>query len=239
MSEALTIHTDGAARGNPGPAAYAYVIDLPDGTQIEEAGELGRITNNQAEYLAFVKALKHCRRLGTHFRLRFHLDSELLVKQMNGEYRVKNADLLDLYKQAKELCALFPSVEIHHVRRNQNSHADRLCNEILDGDRLSSVFAEDFIAPKDEEAAPPFPAARSTAAPIPTSPASAEENTLDGDFHEQALERLRLAASEWSRGDPNDPHPTVVWTFLWQLIQEHAPIPAKKKKGGHSAPSEG
>src|SRR6266478_648901 len=70
----LAIHTDGGARGNPGPAAFAYVIDLPDGTQIEEAGCLGKMTNNQAEYIALIRALEHALLLGLHHRLLIHSD---------------------------------------------------------------------------------------------------------------------------------------------------------------------
>ena len=81
----LTIHTDGASRGNPGEAAYAYVIARDGAPPIEEAGRLGLMTNNQAEYTALVKALEHAAELGTHHRLLIHSDSELMVKQMRGD----------------------------------------------------------------------------------------------------------------------------------------------------------
>ena len=96
----LTIHTDGASRGNPGAAAYAYVIARDGQPPIEEADCLGRMTNNQAEYTALVRALEHALELGTHHRLLIHSDSELMVKQMNGEYRVKNEELRGLYEEA-------------------------------------------------------------------------------------------------------------------------------------------
>src|SRR5207253_4288729 len=89
----LTIHTDGAARGNPGPAAYAYVIAREGQPPVEEAGLLGETTNNQAEYIALVKALAHALDLGAQHRVVVHSDSELMVKQLNGEYRVKNEEL--------------------------------------------------------------------------------------------------------------------------------------------------
>lgn len=131
----LTIYTDGASRGNPGAAAFAYVIRGDGVPLVEEAGCLGTMTNNQAEYTALVRALEHAARLGAGHRLLVHSDSELMVKQMNGQYKVKNADLLDLYEQAKELAGQFEGVQLIHVRREQNKRADALCNEALDGKR--------------------------------------------------------------------------------------------------------
>jgi ribonuclease HI len=128
------IHTDGGARGNPGPAAYAYVIDRPGENAIEVAGRLGTATNNIAEYTALVRALEHALKLGAR-RLHVLSDSELLVKQMNGLYKVKHEGLRPLYEQAQELCRQFESVKIQHVFRERNKHADRLYNEVLDGRR--------------------------------------------------------------------------------------------------------
>jgi ribonuclease HI len=144
MSEppALTIYTDGAARGNPGPAAYAYVIKAAGAPPVEEAGCLGKLTNNQAEYTALVRALERAARLGTHHRLAVHSDSELLVKQMNGEYRVKNEDLRPLYEKAQELRERFAAVTIRHVPRAANKRADELCNEALDGRRKPAARGE-------------------------------------------------------------------------------------------------
>src|SRR5437870_5310540 len=100
MSDAdLVIHIDGAARGNPGPAAYAFVIEQPGAPTIEEAGRLGSATNNIAEYTALVKVLERLAALPAQ-RLRIYSDSELLVKQMTGEYRVKNEDLKALSDEA-------------------------------------------------------------------------------------------------------------------------------------------
>src|SRR6516162_7645488 len=123
----LTIHIDGAARGNPGPAAFAYVISRPGEADIEEKGCLGKATNNVAEYTALVRALEHAAQLGGD-DVRVRSDSELLVKQMNGEYRVKNLDLRSLYLQAKELTRRFKRVSILHIPRAENSRADDLCN---------------------------------------------------------------------------------------------------------------
>ena len=128
----LYIYIDGAARGNPGPAAFAYVISQDEQVLSEMAGCLGTATNNLAEYTALVRALERAAELGGE-RLLIRSDSELLVKQMNGLYRVKHPQLKALYDQACRLRDQFSSVEIVHVPRAQNSHADRLCNEALDG----------------------------------------------------------------------------------------------------------
>src|SRR3954467_14446378 len=119
MAGTATIHIDGASRGNPGDAAYAVVIALPDGKVVEESGVLGKETNNVAEYTALLKALEKAKHLGLR-RLRIHSDSELLVKQVNGEYRVKNDDLKWLYDEARTLMKDFASVTLTHVRREQN-----------------------------------------------------------------------------------------------------------------------
>jgi ribonuclease HI len=135
-STVLTIHTDGASRGNPGAAAFAYVISREGQPAVEEAGCLGQMTNNQAEYTALVRALEHALELGKDHRVLVHSDSELMVKQMNGEYRVKNEELRGLYEQACQLRKCFDGVvTIRHVRREQNKRADQLCNEALDGKR--------------------------------------------------------------------------------------------------------
>ena len=134
MSEPATMHIDGAARGNPGPAAYAVVIARPGQPPIEESDTLGKTTNNVAEYTALVAGLERAAELGLK-RLDVFSDSELLVKQMNGEYRVKSPDLQDLYAEAKALRAKFDRVTLTHVRREQNADADRLCNVVLDGEK--------------------------------------------------------------------------------------------------------
>ena len=135
--EAWTIHIDGAAHGNPGPAAFAFVIARPGEPALEEAECLGATTNNIAEYTALVRALKRAAELGGR-QLTIFSDSELLVKQMNGEYRVKNEDLKVLHTQARELLPRFQRVTLQHVRREQNARADALCNRALDGKRAAA-----------------------------------------------------------------------------------------------------
>ena len=136
----LTIYTDGASRGNPGEAAFAYIIYCDGQPIIEKADRLGQMTNNQAEYIALIRALEHALELGPHHRVIVYSDSELMIKQMNGEYRVKNEGLRSLYEQACSLCRRFElPVTFQHVRRKQNKRADQLCNEALAGKRVSGV----------------------------------------------------------------------------------------------------
>src|SRR5262245_47198980 len=124
----FVINIDGAARGNPGPAAYAYVIRHNGDVVLEENGAMGEATNNVAEYTALLHALAKASALkATDVLVRS--DSELLVKQMNGQYRVKNAALQELFKQAEHLRGQFKSVRFSHVPRAENREADRLCNE--------------------------------------------------------------------------------------------------------------
>src|SRR5581483_8105459 len=125
-----TIHTDGAARGNPGPAACAYVIERPGHPTVEHAERLGTATNNVAEYTALVRALERAVELGLR-RLAVFSDSELMVKQFNGEYSVKNPDLRELYDEARALARRFDGVTLSHVRRADNRRADQLCNAVL------------------------------------------------------------------------------------------------------------
>jgi ribonuclease HI len=196
-SAVLTINIDGAARGNPGPAAFAFVIARDGGLISEEAGCLGTATNNLAEYTALVRALERAAELGGE-RLLIRSDSELLVKQMNGLYRVKNPQLKVLHDRASRLRDQFASVSIVHVPRAENSHADRLCNEALDGLRHPTKSAASRAAERcqDHDARP--------------------ENRV----REQALACLRAAANAWSRGDPSVPAPDQVWEQISKILRE-------------------
>ena len=127
-----TLWTDGGARGNPGPAAYGYVLEAEDGTVLAAHGEaIGTATNNVAEYRALVAGLEKAEELGVD-ELEVVSDSELLVKQMRGEYRVKNAALRELYDEAAGLARRLRTVAYTAVRREHNELADRLVNEALD-----------------------------------------------------------------------------------------------------------
>jgi ribonuclease HI len=130
--KSLTSFTDGGARGNPGPAAIGVAIYDDEGNTVHEVSEyLGHQTNNYAEYTALVRALKEAKKLGAE-KLSCFLDSELVVKQLAGEYRVKNEDLRVLFEEAKKLACDFTRVTFEHVRREKNKAADRLVNEALD-----------------------------------------------------------------------------------------------------------
>jgi ribonuclease HI len=126
------LSTDGGARGNPGPAAYGYVLEAEDGHVLAAHGEaIGTATNNVAEYRALIAGLEKAIELGVD-ELEVISDSELLVKQMRGEYKVKNEALRDLWTEAGELADRLGSVAFKAVRREHNELADRLVNEALD-----------------------------------------------------------------------------------------------------------
>jgi ribonuclease HI len=126
------LFTDGGARGNPGPAAYGYVLEAEDGTELAAHGEkIGVATNNVAEYRALIAGLEKATELAVS-EVEVISDSELLVKQMTGEYRVKNEALRELSLQAAQLARRLGKVSYRAVRREQNERADRLVNEALD-----------------------------------------------------------------------------------------------------------
>jgi len=124
---------DGGARGNPGPAAYGIVLRDAGGAVLVATGKsVGRATNNVAEYYGLIAALDAARERGVE-RLRVESDSELLVRQMEGRYRVKSPDLRPLHERAVKLARAFEHFEIAHVPREKNREADRLVNAALDG----------------------------------------------------------------------------------------------------------
>jgi ribonuclease HI len=126
------LSTDGGARGNPGPAAYGYVLEDEDGTVLAAHGErIGIATNNVAEYSALIAGLEKAIELGLD-EVEVVSDSELMVKQMRGEYRVKNEALQELWSRARRLAGQVGSVGYTAVRREHNKLADTLVNEALD-----------------------------------------------------------------------------------------------------------
>ena len=130
----LACFTDGASRGNPGPSAYAYVLVSIDGQVVEEgSGFLGRRTNNEAEYQALIAGLTAAGRLGAT-SLEVYSDSELMVRQMTGSYRVSSPRLRPLYQEAQALTRHFRGVTFRPVSREHPLivRADRLCNRVLD-----------------------------------------------------------------------------------------------------------
>jgi ribonuclease HI len=126
-----TANIDGGSRGNPGPAGYGARIERDDGTAVELKAALGICTNNVAEYRGLLAALSWAAEQGVG-RLHVRSDSELLVRQMRGEYRVKNAGLLPLFAEARALARRVGHVTFEHVRREHNRDADRLANEAMD-----------------------------------------------------------------------------------------------------------
>ena len=129
---AYRINIDGASRGNPGPAAYGVLIRDARGETVAELKKyIGRFTNNVAEYYGLIAAMDYAHSHGFH-AIRVESDSELLVKQMRGLYKVKSADLQPLYERAHKMSAGFDAFGIEHVYREQNREADALANEALD-----------------------------------------------------------------------------------------------------------
>ncbi len=128
----ITIFTDGGSRGNPGQSASGFVLFDQNNEIIEKGGEyLGITTNNQAEYQAVKLALERAKTYQPR-KINFFIDSELVVKQMNGQYRIKNRDLWPIHSDIKRLMVGFESVTFSHVRREHNKLADAEVNRILD-----------------------------------------------------------------------------------------------------------
>jgi ribonuclease HI len=128
----LVVHVDGGARGNPGPAAVGVVVAKPDGEVVHAVGEtIGAATNNVAEYRALLRGIELAREHGAS-ELEIYGDSELVVKQVRGEYKVKDEGLKPLHAEAKAALAEVGEWSFDHVRRDDNAHADELVNQALD-----------------------------------------------------------------------------------------------------------
>ena len=154
---------------------------------------LGQLTNNQAEYTALVRALQHALRLGAAHSIHVLSDSELMVKQMKGEYRVKNVDLMPLYEEARNLAKQFTGkVDYRHVRREHNSRADALCNEALDGKRTAA-----------------------RPAPVPSRPGA-----KSSPLRAEAVNCLREAVIAWAGGG-DGPTPDEMWERLRAILEQH------------------
>jgi acyl dehydratase/ribonuclease HI len=171
---AYTANIDGAARGNPGPAAYGVIVRRPDGKKHESLGKyIGRTTNNVAEYYALIAALDYAAASGIR-RLRVYSDSQLIVNQIKGIYKVKHPDLRPLHERAKKQAAGLESFTIQYVPREENRDADEMANAALDSTdgvkpaygAAPSKVAAPAIAPAPAKVAPaalakPAPAAKS------------------------------------------------------------------------------
>lgn len=131
----LTAWADGASRGNPGPAAWGMVVADADGAELAARGStIGRATNNVAEYRGAIAAVETALELGAE-ELELRLDSELIVRQLQGRYRVKNAQLKPLYEQLQDLIGRLDRFRAVHVPRERNRRADALANQALDAAR--------------------------------------------------------------------------------------------------------
>jgi ribonuclease HI len=136
---ALIAYADGGSRGNPGRAACAAVVTTADGAELlRRARTIGKATNNVAEYEGVRLALELCAELGAS-DVTLKLDSELVVRQLEGRYKVKNADLLERYDEVRTLISGFNDFRVEHVRREQNVLADKLVNAALDGKDLEKA----------------------------------------------------------------------------------------------------
>ena len=185
-----TVHTDGAARGNPGPASWAFVLRRPGHPPLEEAARMGTATNNVAEYTALLKALERAAELGVT-ELQVFSDSELMVKQMLGEYRVKHPDLIGLAAEAKAAAKKVGRVTYAHVRRADNADADRLGNLALDG-KLG------------QPASAPVPVVRRTAS----------------ELEEEGVALLNAVAASWAKNGPGHPPAVEVWDKIVALVKQ-------------------
>src|SRR5688500_14988060 len=135
MDETLTLEFDGGSRGNPGPAGIGVVVRAADGTPIVTLGRvIGRATNNVAEYKALTTALEEAKKLGAK-KILIRGDSELIIKQMTGVYRVKHPDMKQLYDEAQHLYHQFDHGRIEHNLRHKNELADKLANLAMDRKR--------------------------------------------------------------------------------------------------------
>jgi ribonuclease HI len=177
----FTAEVDGASRGNPGPASYAVIIRRPDGSVVYQLGKyLGRATNNVAEYFALITALDYCATSNIS-RLRVRSDSELLVRQMQGRYKVKSESLKPLHERAIRQSKGLAYFAIEHIPREQNSEADALANLALDRTGEVSSGARVITSAPSASAA-----SRSTSANA-ASPSASTGRTIRARYKNGAL----------------------------------------------------
>ncbi len=204
---------DGAARGNPGPAAFAAILEIDDGhsppTRVTRAAPIGRATNNVAEYTALIEGLDLAHAHGVR-RLQVLSDSELLVRQLTGQYRVRQPELLQLYNLAKQRLPAFDEVQFQHIPRTQNAAADRLANAVLD---------------RQQGQVPPASPQRAGSGGCGTGPPPA--------VMAKALDILHGAALAWSRDGLSALPVEAVWEQLWSVLEEEGMLRSPRKKKGH------
>src|SRR5438270_13968942 len=150
MDETLTLQFDGGSRGNPGPAGIGVVVSAADGTPLVTLGRfIGRATNNVAEYRALITAMEEAKKLGAR-KIIIRGDSELIIKQMRGEYRVKHPDMKQLYEEAQALLREFDQTKIEHNLRGKNVLADKLANLAMDKKAEVTEANGEAASPLDE-----------------------------------------------------------------------------------------
>ena len=170
---AYRANIDGGSRGNPGPASYGVVIRDGRGEIVAKLKKyIGRMTNNVAEYYGLIAAMDYAQSHGIR-ALRIESDSELLVKQMRGQYKVKSEDLRPLFERAQKMSKAFDSFRIEHVYREQNREADALANEALDETEGGKPKLP--ATPKSESGAKPETTAKSQSSSKPEPPGSKPE----------------------------------------------------------------
>ncbi len=198
MGRSGIANIDGGSRGNPGPASWAFVVkDEKTGQVIERQAAMGSATNNVAEYTALVQVLTFALEADfTHLAIRS--DSELLVRQMTGVYKVKNAELLPLYEDAKGKSKRLESFAITHIRREYNKRADELCNLALDAEEKSKGVVKPTKAAK---------ASKSNQTPA------------EKDLRERCLPLIEFYAEDWRNGAPVKPFSELLMKELIALIE--------------------
>jgi ribonuclease HI len=218
MSDTCVINTDGGSRGNPGPAAFGYVIRFDGKPPLREKGYLGTATNNVAEYTGVLRALQHALELGVK-HVTLLSDSELMVKQMNGVYQVRNANILPLYRQVKALLPHFTKVIFKHVPREENSDADALCNEAMDEEARGVVKPlREFKLPVPASSAnPSFEGKTETAAARQATDVGCPETLND-----RAVAWLAEVQRQWAAGR-SVPDAASVWRRLWEIVKDECP----------------
>jgi ribonuclease HI len=190
-TDVFTAEVDGASRGNPGPASYAVIIHRPDGSVVYQLGKyLGRATNNVAEYFALITALDYCATSNIS-RLRVRSDSELLVRQMQGRYKVKSESLKPLHERAIRQSKGLAYFAIEHIPRELNSEADALANVALD--RTGEVSSSSRVITS------------TPATPAPSRPSSSNATPSSAASHSAHADRTIRAQVKNGVLYPNEP----------------------------------
>ncbi|MFN2465011.1 MAG: reverse transcriptase-like protein [Candidatus Dormibacteria bacterium] len=218
----FVLHTDGGARGNPGPAAIGVVVEAEGEGGLRVVAELGEVigvaSNNVAEYRALIRGLEEARRLGAE-DLECLLDSQLVVEQMSGRFKVKHANVVPLHREATDLARAFKKVVYRYVPRAQNAEADRLVNAALDGKPVTSVAEADGPSPGDSVAAPaPGAASRQTLLALGTA---AAHDLLTQAFRD-AVEIPRLPLERINRELPESERLASegeAWRARWAVAE--------------------